>query len=804
MHNLVRAMLCVCVRSFIVSLQSFLDKHRYYPTGHQLYLEKYPDVLGEKTGDPSRIPLWERAFAEKENMSNAAGEGDRSPGGWWNDRWLEGIKENLGAYPIICRVQSTQAEFPPDPFTKIPKTDEEGNVVKITWKAPKDPGAVRRAAGTPLRLAVELCPLTPVLPPKWTRNGPQDESNLALPPCFTAVTFPTKLKPFLVPLVWAYGASHSFSIDEKVSSILNTGLGKVQVRQFSTLDETSGSMRLDDKLPFIYTLANRWKDPKTTRRCLEEDISQQTEALPLRDARAITGILKAYLQHSDCSETEEGPLVNILDLVRSTLPLWESASAMPSAYNRAKHFFTPWELVPHRKDRRNLLPFKPFTMDDGLRNMMGFSIEDMLNTDASAGLFEQPVDEEEAPSYDCAVPRSMTLGRILSRLKKSKESNPRCYYRGVEALLADIEDIVGNCLLYNSPSSPIVDAAVGVVTRLKETLFTYALSRYLDLGATRKFDEEREERMLPMEPCGGKSVDVYSKITTIKAPHRNEVYRDWLLPPRPNAGKNDTTDWFPQVGDTVLYSLKRHEKFIEYHQASLRDEQLGYLEVSADTRNDRAFGDDDWVQSLVLSVEPCYPKSHGKGHSQYTATFPTNSLVLSIRLEIVPTKKVGRLWWRPCLFHAESPDESNSICQCGLLLDESFLKPANGSLPVVECLKAPANADTCAGQPIGMIEPLLGFIKRKCLQESPVSYIDPELTEKSVKRGYRPSQIRGRLRNLPTYDHLISREPSQDDHTVAVTTRGVPRKSLIEDTGRDRNRTSRRGFEQECNGGPET
>ena len=93
---------------------------------------------------------------------------------WWNDEWLNGFDSELGNYPIVCRVERTHAEFPPDPFTKTVRKDDGGNVVKVSWEAPRDPRVTKRIAGTPLRLGTGLRPQI------WSDAGPRGDVELSL------------------------------------------------------------------------------------------------------------------------------------------------------------------------------------------------------------------------------------------------------------------------------------------------------------------------------------------------------------------------------------------------------------------------------------------------------------------------------------------------------------------------------------------------------------------------------------------------------------------------------------------------
>ena len=73
-------------------------------------------------------------------------------------------------------------------------------------------------------------------------------------------------------------------------------------------------------------------------------------------------------------DEEQGNVVNIVDFIRSTLPLWGSVNAMPNAYNGKRLNFAPWELSLQPKP---LTPHR-ITLDGGLRDKIDFVIENLL------------------------------------------------------------------------------------------------------------------------------------------------------------------------------------------------------------------------------------------------------------------------------------------------------------------------------------------------------------------------------------------------------------------------------------------
>jgi hypothetical protein len=646
---------------------------------------------------------------------------------------------------------------------------------------------MRRISGTPMRLAISLRPLTPVLPPTWSESGPRDDIKLSLPPSFTVVSFPCDLKPFVVPLTWAYAAAHSFSKNQKVSSIINPDAGKVQVREFSSLDDASGSMRLDDKIPFVRALVSHWNSAVTTRHCLGEDLSNSLHTLPRRDTRVVHSIWKDYLEFSGNSEgEEEDRCIDMVDLIRSTLPLWESVSATSNAHIGARVHFSPWELVPLGKARLWSTEIRPLPLDDSIRDKIEFVIENAIAEDASAGLFEHPVTDEDAPSYSCAAPIGMSLSRILERLNGGRGAHD-CYYRGIGNIYADITTILDNCLLYNSPESPVVDAAVEVVTKLKESIAKLAQSHFREVSEARKIDEERHHHVYcQFSPGTEESQAANSRqavITTLKTPFKDTIYRGWLLPrPAHHVGAQESC-WVPQAGDTILYSRSRHTHFVKHHYPSLKTEQCVILNDSDNSEAGSASSDDnsDWVPVSVLWTRPVFPKALSKGSGEDANTFKESALLLALGVKL-PTDTVGVVYWRPCTLPGDHPQGDDSSCLCGMSIEESFVRAVDGGQ--LETETTCEMIGTLSSESREMISLILSFLKRRCLNEVHPCYVENELTKASIKRGFKPAQTKGRLRNLPRYDHLLSM--SFDHLPNARETRGLPRKSLVDDSARDR------------------
>ena len=297
-------------------------------------MKRYPDHLCKNK--ITRITLWDRARKEqlkstkaKSNEKDSAADAPPSPSTaqtWWNDEWLSGVEASLGNYPIVCRVEKSQAEFPPDPLADHKVVDSDG---QIAWRVP-DPAArakVKKKAW--LRLAVTLRPLTTVVPPTWTESGPVDRHSLTPPPPFTVVTFPSQSQPFLVPFAWGYISYHSLSPDDDVVFPNAKAEQKGRIKSFAALDGDFGSCRLEDKLGLITNMLGQWnqEDPATN------------ESVPPQDALVIREFLTSYMSTTEdfpdeANSTKPRADVPFADFLRCTLPLWDGVSALKNVYDR--------------------------------------------------------------------------------------------------------------------------------------------------------------------------------------------------------------------------------------------------------------------------------------------------------------------------------------------------------------------------------------------------------------------------------------------------------------------------------------
>ena len=262
-------------------------------------------------------------------------------------------------------------------------------------------------------------------------------------------------------------------------------------------------------------------------------------------------------------------------------------------------------------------------LDESLRIKLCDALKELVRDHPSAPLFVDEVTDAVAPSYSCAIPVPMFFYRILARMGTggggstnknnscSTPSSSSCHYRSVGALLSDVTLIRDNCLLYNNPEADVVEEALDIVAVARDAIGKVVRVHNKEMNEIRKADMERQR--LVMLHCGGtgtynptafslsenhhelpqlmiespgaatsavvgKSAPV---VCRIKSPFKQEIYHQWLQQIQPtgiqptgnhqdcDATTTAATPWVPQAGDCILYSRKRHAKFVLGHYPSL-------------------------------------------------------------------------------------------------------------------------------------------------------------------------------------------------------------------------------------------
>ena len=714
------------------------DTVLYYPAGHRKFLKVNPDVLGKKTRNITRMTLWDRAKKEKAKLEKAAlaektkneDSGNKASSKWWNEQWLSSIDGDLSRYPIICRVEKTHAEFPPDPYSesKIVTKDGETGGVQVTWAVQKGDQTKKRTNPS-LCLAVMLRPLTPVLPPHHgADNNTAEGEQLNLPPNFYVVTFPSKVSPFLVPFAWAYRLSHSFSVGSSIR-LSSKPEWRGKVKNFRSLDGSTGTSRLSDKIESVREVCDSLKSgQKPFAASLEQALSSDSQAtIPITDACTVIERFEAALEASGActdasSQTTDGT-TRMMQLIRSTLPLWKEV--IVESGSGKKLAMSTWELSS--PETKGFVPSGPllsisadidaetglvYIIDEPLRAKIECTIEDYLKETPDAAMFCELVTDEEAPSYSCAVPRSMAFNKVLRRLRIGKQTGAaRCYYRNIDSLLGDISAIVDNCVLYNSPDSLVVEKALEIVPSIKRLIAQVSSRHFKEKEAREKSAEERRQAIL-MQCNAPALIDDENQRngTTPRSrgsakvealtPYTEFLHRSWIQDTEPDKSWNSIHDsqrvtssnelpkgvealgnggWIPQSGDAIFYSRSLHADFVKGHHPSLTADQCklprfsGEGETSNKTKSDKtqdtletALSDNlqnRWLVGKVVWVRASFPRAPTKRDSDYRNTFEVASPVLTLGIKFNyswASNKIHKVTWRPCAF-AKEPTNAGEI-----------------------------------------------------------------------------------------------------------------------------------------------
>ena len=362
---------------------------RYYISGHKQFLAEYPDVLATIAKLKSRIPLWERAAQLRSGDAEATSA-------WWTERWLAGLESSgFGDFPLLCRVERTDVEFPPDPFSKVAKKDHEGST-KIYFKKPKN--VTLDKAVSQLRIAVGLRPLTPLeLPaPGTAASGPQPT---ALPPFFSVVTFPSnELDPFLVPFGWAYARAHSVTLNQKVQ--IRPGKDKTQFLIEEFMEHPSGrNQRLEENDEMIKKALHYFDNAPSRTVNLKELLKNGTMPLPLRDGSVVLDVwirrFKGCLSEDEDSSSEMPPFA---DLIRRTLPLWKSVKLVRNIHDTHSTWVSPWQILAPGRERELSSPWRLgeqcYSLDEPLRARIESLLGEILSEyQPAAEMFFEPVTE---------------------------------------------------------------------------------------------------------------------------------------------------------------------------------------------------------------------------------------------------------------------------------------------------------------------------------------------------------------------------------------------------------------------------
>lgn len=666
---------------------------------------------------------------------------------WWTAHWLEGVKNlNLGDYPLICRVERTQAEFPPDPFCKVIDRETVDGPV-ISFKSKNHSNASLNSS-TQVRLAVTLKPLTPLT---VTDNA----SLSTLPPSFTAVTFPCHLEPFIVPFAWGYTRWHSLSMNQKVTSTQQKN-DIFRVDSFCAY-ENMGTMRLDDKASSVRRILDALEHSKSRNAAIEDKLARYKLDLPLIDALIVIDNWYRCTKPFAGNELVLATPMDFSSLLRQTLPLWKSVAVMKNMYDRNKPRVSPWNLAPVAKTSDFVLPWciagRNIQLDNSLRLQLEFMFEEFstkISSSATMDLFYDPVTEDDAPSYGCAVPVGLATSNIVQRLQINPDVGA-CYYRSVNAVLTDIASIVDCCLLYNNPESDVVAEASKFVMTLKQKISQIVHDHNNNVSNAYKTDDECCLLLhAPLQSRG-------SILTSTKNPFKGHVYREWLCYNRPTLGSNNGSSIkisveALQAGDSVTYSRNLHDRFVQGHLSSLDSYQsrLPSTEVVFGmSPGTPGSSQDDWAQATVVWTMPAFPKVSSKRCEKEDKPFHVNTLLQCLGVRFEKSDEVSILFWRPCLLDVDAEFEECALC--GLSISESFLR-----LDKSYSLQGSGAHDAVVPFKMNSIDCCFSVLKKRCLLQTYPSFVDPSLTKEAVMSGCQPLVTKLGKNSPPSFDQLFT------------------------------------------------
>jgi hypothetical protein len=741
------------------------DAVLYFPKGHSAFLKEFPDVLGKKTRQMTRVPLWERRSDSRDSkpVDDLSSAQPPQTNSWWTEDWAKDITKGDGGgrYPILCVVQTVCAEFPPDPNTKVVKKNAgDGEQVKLFFKAAKETPKKQPAK---VRLSVTLRPLSPVLP----------GLGLSLPPVFSVVTFPSKLKPFIVPFAWAYSLNHSMSTGTVVVERKDPDTLK-RVNRFDVPASIPDEGRINSHRAgeFLTALGKEGVRKSNLSIALAEDSNQ----LPLSDAFVVLSILEKTSKQIDTEAPAK--MSDFMTLICDTLPVWESVTVTPKdVYDRKKRTLqslSPWELTAEKKSLTQFdatpdqIAELPSARDESLRVKIDCVLDEVVSDHPSGSLFIDPITDDIAPSYACAVPLGMCIFRIRSRLKGKSSRTGGCFYRSIGSLLSDVSAIVENCLLYNSPESSVVEAAVEIIASIKEGVSRVVRSHNKEINALQKADEERRRHVLQLCGEGNKAAGKTSIVVCrLRKPFKHHLYCDWLQEVHRGETPESTLSqplWIPQAGEKVSYSRGLHAAFVQGHHLALELGQCDVLAADVKSTASEQSGPSDFIEGDVVWTKAVFPRSPAKNDSG-DSHFPTNSTLLAVGVVFKRDEQehnVHVIYWRPCKFAFDADGPNADKCEkCGLSMNCSFLRPSQSAHPSGDHAQ-----ETLTQTESDSIEKCFSLLKSRVLGGISPVHVEPALTKANVKQGYEVPQARHGLKSLPVFEEMFEHKTKSSSHAT--------------------------------------
>ena len=403
------------------------------------------------------------------NRSNKILPWERRGGAGWKQGWdtLRSANE-----AVLCTVTASTSEFPVDPLSVAEDTSTSTST-SMNNKVEAPLTKASRARGckiqhvpkppiikkTPVWLNITLSPLCPVSAPcpgkevagkkedsiivkgnphvgnvntdqeilnrlttteSNSLENAQDENKkkkkirkrVYNPGKFRLNIFPSALSNFIVPFTWA--CEYQFTI--KPGDI---------VRKKNAHVSTGSKKKAKIRKGIVKSI---YQDLRSTNPLF-------TRAIPIPDRQALTALVNSSNIDSFTWPTYGGVEVE-----------WEGTGRISQE--------NIWDLVAVEKEGNSTsnIPTPPSILST-FDNMQRISIAKHLSLLSKEkkdliSLFMNPITDAAAPFYDTFVPVGMSFSLILKRLHAdSKNGTP--YYRSVQSLYRDIDELLANCILYN-------------------------------------------------------------------------------------------------------------------------------------------------------------------------------------------------------------------------------------------------------------------------------------------------------------------------------------------------------------------
>lgn len=465
---------------------------RYYPRAHYDFLKDQPDIRQKKLRLKLRKPLWEKAEEELELLKESKEKNPEEQSKkvkmlheekWWTPDWIKSVPEEAGAYPIICRVEKTIAEFPYDAESLLEirrlqyKAKKEGKVKEQDKLKKKSSRRLVTRTKPILGVCVTLKPLSPIIPPQRSRKMGIffEECSLSLPPTFSVLTFPCSTEPFIVPFFHAYRLSLSISDNERVKI-----LEKDATQKQATVSSQRNHQDLNSTALEMFTeivQKDTHADHSTLHRldnfiskCYDVDENSLNKLLPETELRAIVTVAlyqchkrKITLSENESMGNNNGTNVqssqieddgvssfnigNFMSWIQLTLPRWKGVKlTLDETESEAECFKSAWEFTTAEgKDHKDsseilaaaltpsVLMTSPsannggfiYSLHNDLRSKIEKAISDFMENSDEVTVFARDPDQKTAPEYNRFVPVSMSFRRILRRLKMNHMKNSK-------------------------------------------------------------------------------------------------------------------------------------------------------------------------------------------------------------------------------------------------------------------------------------------------------------------------------------------------------------------------------------------